>query len=240
MAATLIIKNNTASVVTIADVGMLIPASGQDSYADAQQIVELSASNSLRDLLTASTLTVNDGSSDLSLAQALIYLEKLWSRRGQVEAIQIPDLEGVISDVQHGARGGGTQHIVASASINGFMLAADKVKLDNLQPSVVTGGHFVDRTTLYGTSSNTYVAFLSYTFTSAASTSEIQILYGAGQQNSNGSATNYYGLYIDTVFHRSCGVRVSAASQPQPAVLQHQVAVSPSTSVTVEDRKSVV
>jgi len=38
---------------------------------------------------------------------------------------------GVLAtDAQHGARGGGTQHAAVTSSVNGFMLAADKVKLD--------------------------------------------------------------------------------------------------------------
>src|SRR5512138_2130781 len=39
------------------------------------------------------------------------------------------------SDAQHGARGGGTQHAVATTSAAGFMSAADKGKLDAISPS---------------------------------------------------------------------------------------------------------
>lgn len=136
----------------------------------------------------------------------------------------------------HGDQAGGTLHSVVTTSVNGFMSAADKTKLDTIQPAVLTAGHFLDRTTLYSTNSVTYVAFLTTTFTTAASTAAIQVTFGSGQQNSNSSATNYYALYVDTVFHRSIGTRVSAANQPQAAVLMHQVTVSPSTSVTVEIR----
>jgi hypothetical protein len=39
---------------------------------------------------------------------------------------------GVLAtDAQHGVRGGGTQHSAVTQSVNGFMLAADKVKVDN-------------------------------------------------------------------------------------------------------------
>lgn len=38
---------------------------------------------------------------------------------------------GVISDTQHGSRGGGSLHAVATTSVAGFMSAADKVKSDN-------------------------------------------------------------------------------------------------------------
>lgn len=36
------------------------------------------------------------------------------------------------SDAQHGARGGGTQHVTATPSVAGFLSAADKTKLDTL------------------------------------------------------------------------------------------------------------
>ena len=40
---------------------------------------------------------------------------------------------GVLAtDAQHGARGGGTQHIVATTSVAGFLSAADKTKLDGI------------------------------------------------------------------------------------------------------------
>lgn len=39
---------------------------------------------------------------------------------------------GVISDAQHGSRGGGSLHAVATGSVAGFMSAADKAKLDGI------------------------------------------------------------------------------------------------------------
>jgi len=128
--ATLILKNNTGSVVTITDVGIVIPASGQDSYTDPETIVSLAGSGSVRTLLTAATLTANNGTSDLILADALAYLEKLWSRGGRDEIIQIPDLGGELSDTQHGSRGAGTLHPAATTVTAGFMAPADKTKLD--------------------------------------------------------------------------------------------------------------
>jgi len=44
---------------------------------------------------------------------------------------------GVLAtDAQHGARGGGGLHAIATTSVAGFMSAADKLKLDGLVPSV--------------------------------------------------------------------------------------------------------
>jgi hypothetical protein len=39
---------------------------------------------------------------------------------------------GVISDAQHGTRGGGTTHAIATTSVNGFMSSTDKTKLDQI------------------------------------------------------------------------------------------------------------
>lgn len=65
---------------------------------------------------------------------------------------------GTVSDAQHGNRGGGTLHAVATPSVAGFMSAADKTKLDALfdysdyienEGTVTeTGGAFVTATTL--------------------------------------------------------------------------------------------
>jgi len=90
---TLTIKNNTASVVTIFDVGVIIPASGQDTYTVADILRKLCASQSLRDLLSAGTLTANNGTSDLTFAQAEVYLSDVWIQVGfdaQPSGIQGP------------------------------------------------------------------------------------------------------------------------------------------------------
>lgn len=56
---------------------------------------------------------------------------------------------GVLAtDIQHGNRGGGAIHAAVTTSVNGFMIAADKVKLDSL---IGNTGKIP-----YGTGSNTY------------------------------------------------------------------------------------
>ena len=45
---------------------------------------------------------------------------------------------GVISDTQHGTRGGGTTHAAATTSVAGFMSSADKTKLDGVPTSFAT------------------------------------------------------------------------------------------------------
>ena len=43
------------------------------------------------------------------------------------------------SDAQHGVRGGGTQHAAVTTSVNGFMLAADMLKLDGIADGATVG-----------------------------------------------------------------------------------------------------
>jgi len=80
--ATLTLKNSTGAEVSIADVGVIIPASGQDTYSDGVTIATLCCSVSLRSLVSAGTLIVNNGSSDLSIAEGAVYLATLWSNVG--------------------------------------------------------------------------------------------------------------------------------------------------------------
>jgi len=91
--ATLTLKNNTGAIVTIFDVGVITPASGQDTYTAADILRKLCASQSLRDLLSAATLTANNGTSDLTFAQAEVYLSDVWVQVGfdaQPSGIQGP------------------------------------------------------------------------------------------------------------------------------------------------------
>lgn len=136
----------------------------------------------------------------------------------------------------HGDLAGGTLHALVTTSVNGFMSAADKTKLNNLNPGVVTQASFVERTTLFSTTSATYVAFMTTTFTTSASAAFLQVQFSSGHQNSNSAGINYFGIYIGSVFQRSIGVRVSAASQPQTAVIMYRFAATPSASTTVEIR----
>lgn len=80
--STLILKNNTALDVFISDVGIIIPASGSDTFSAADIIQKISASSVVRSLVTAATLTVNDGTCDLSIPSGLIYLTDMWVQSG--------------------------------------------------------------------------------------------------------------------------------------------------------------
>ena len=81
--ATLVLKNTTAAIVTITDASaVIIPASGQDTYNDPPMIVQLAKSQVLQALVTAGTLVVNDGTSDLIVAVGLQYLGQLLTQSG--------------------------------------------------------------------------------------------------------------------------------------------------------------
>lgn len=80
--ATLVLKNTTASDVFIPDVGVTVPASSLDTFTDDGLIRDLAGSQDVRNFVTAGTLTVNDGASDLSTPIGLTYLAQLWSSAG--------------------------------------------------------------------------------------------------------------------------------------------------------------
>lgn len=96
---------------------------------------------------------------------------------------------GVIDDTQHGARGGGALHQVASRVDDGFMSAADKEKLDGLtaQNQVTQTGSFV------ATSDATPTTLL--TFTPDDHTSEVVDLLVVGSRKSGGGANGDTGCY---------------------------------------------
>jgi len=65
-----ILKNNTANPVSISDVGQTVPASSQITIA-SQDYLLYAASDDVVTLVGNSTLTVNDGSNDLSISDGI-------------------------------------------------------------------------------------------------------------------------------------------------------------------------
>lgn len=51
---------------------------------------------------------------------------------GGSDALNLGSIAGTLTDTQHGARGGGTLHAVATQSVAGFMSATDKTRLDGI------------------------------------------------------------------------------------------------------------
>lgn len=71
---TVIVKNPGGSAVEIEDLGISIPASGQEELSEQFTFSELADSDDLRALALATTLTINDGTSDLTAANAVAFL----------------------------------------------------------------------------------------------------------------------------------------------------------------------
>jgi len=72
---TLIIKNNSAvTAQEIEDLGITIETSSQITMSDQFEYQEIASSDDLRDLVQNGDLVVNDGSSDLSAADGVLYL----------------------------------------------------------------------------------------------------------------------------------------------------------------------
>lgn len=113
--ATIVLKNNTAVDVTIDDMGIIIPASSSDTFTSAEYIRRIAASQSVRDLLDAATLTANDGTADLTPADAKTYFSTLWTRVGYDSN---PTGIGGVTGPQ-GATGAGTQGATGVAGQTG-------------------------------------------------------------------------------------------------------------------------
>lgn len=53
------------------------------------------------------------------------------------EGIQFTDISGTLTNTQHGSRGGGTLHSVATQSSAGFLSSADKTRIDGMEDSAI-------------------------------------------------------------------------------------------------------
>jgi len=129
----LILKSSTSAFM-LADVGVIIDASptGSDFSNIPALIKMLGQSTELRPLVADGSVVVNDGSTDLGTTDGQRYLNKIWLQSGHDTAVQMTQVEGEITDSQHGIRGGGTLHAVATQSVTGFMSTTDKTKLDGI------------------------------------------------------------------------------------------------------------
>lgn len=70
-----ILKNNTGSNVNIDDMGVTLSSSQVYTATDYFEFVDLTESDDLKTLVSAATITVNDGTTDLSIAKGLEHLE---------------------------------------------------------------------------------------------------------------------------------------------------------------------
>ncbi len=132
----LILKSSGASFI-LSDVGVIIASGSGSDFSNISGLIRtLGQSLELRNHVIAGTVVVNDGSSDLSVLAGQQYLNQMWLQSGHDIAVQMGQVEGIISDTQHGNRSGGALHSAAVAGVsNGFLSAADKTKLDALPPA---------------------------------------------------------------------------------------------------------
>ncbi len=75
MSDTIIVKNNTAASVFIEDMGTAVPGSGQRTFSDIFDFNEICVSEDLLSNVVNSTFTINDGTDDLSISDAIEYLK---------------------------------------------------------------------------------------------------------------------------------------------------------------------
>ncbi len=78
--------------------------------------------------LTSSLVTITGG----TLSNVTITSSTLSGSGAGITSLTAANLTGTISDAVHGNRAGGTLHAAATTSVNGFMSAADKTKLDSI------------------------------------------------------------------------------------------------------------
>lgn len=95
--AVLRIINNTSVDVFIMDVGVIIPASGEDTFTNPNLVRDLASSKSLRDLVAALTLKLNDGTNDIPVAQADGFLLSFFVTGGSASGIPL-DTALVVED----------------------------------------------------------------------------------------------------------------------------------------------
>jgi hypothetical protein len=139
----LILKSSTTDFV-LPDVGVLIKAGAGSSFSDsagcdASLRKALGQSKVLRALVNISSVVVNDGSSDLGVTAGLQYLNRNWFQAGGDVNVNFTQLEGGITDTQHGSRAGGSLHPQAVAGgASGFLSGADQTKLNRTQGGDIT------------------------------------------------------------------------------------------------------
>lgn len=128
-----LILKSTGAPIVLSDVGVIIEPSTGSTFTGIPGLIRiLGQSVALRALVAGGSVIVNNGITDLSALAGQQYLNQLWTQAGDGVAVQMANVEGAISDFQHGSKTLGTLHAVATQSVAGFMSSTDKTKLDNL------------------------------------------------------------------------------------------------------------
>lgn len=91
--STIIVKNNTGTSVFIEDMGIAVPGSGQRIFSDIFDFTEICVSEELKSLVSNSTFTINNGTTDLTISDALDYLT---CKNINTGGVTWSDLEGLM------------------------------------------------------------------------------------------------------------------------------------------------
>ena len=131
------------------------------------------------------------------------------------------------SDIEHGQRGGGSLHTVATKDNAGFMSAADKVKLDGLANETITQGQVT---------TSDAVATTILTIPIALNTAETIAVTITGKRSGATGASTYV-LHIgvenqDGVLALTVGVASTFAGEINPATNAN--AIISSTNILVQ------
>lgn len=82
-----IAKNQTGSDIDLTRLGLRVPAAGQRTLTEFASYTECTEDASLEAAVTGGSIVINDGTSDLSTAQALVYLNSSGNLNGPATGI---------------------------------------------------------------------------------------------------------------------------------------------------------
>lgn len=188
----LILKSTGASFI-LPDVGVIIATGAGSDFSDsagcdAALRKALGQSWLLRALVSAASVVVNDGVSDLGISAGLQYLNRNWFQAGGDTNVNFAQVEGGITDTQHGNRSGGSLHAAAVAGVSaGFMSSADKTKLDAISAQEATA------VAATSTGSAADILIAGMTLTPGAGT--YLAWFSATIAQTNGNTYGYVSLY---------------------------------------------
>lgn len=156
---------------------------------------------------------------------------------GSIVASGIGTAVGVISDAQHGNRGGGSLHAVATTTVDGFMSAADKVALN--AAAVVGGGPPVNVDPAAASNGVALTASRSdhkhSVLTAAAGTITIGAAAAAGVLTSLSRADHVHALPAPSAPVTLTTAGSTAGTSTAAARADHRHAISLGTPVAITD-----
>jgi len=157
-----LILKSTGSDFILPDLGVIIASGGGSDFSGIPGLVRaLGQSLDLRTRVIAGTVVVNNGAADLSALAGQQYLNQMWLQSGHDISVQMAQVEGVISDIQHGSKTTGTLHAIATpgpTGVAGFLSGTDKKKIDDIavpnQVQVLQWFHLLPQPGASGTPNN--------------------------------------------------------------------------------------